>query len=163
MYYFIKLTEHASLSLHCCLCFILLCQWSAGCFPGACRASSLYLGGSLWARSEPQAGQLWWKQQSTINPALDMSRLYKSKAQALASFWTLIGAIRMIHLPNQPLCSWKQSFLISDNIAAGENMLWLEETYSLGREVLSSNFLSISPLINCLFALKHSWNCYCFN
>lgn len=161
MYYLIKLTEHASPSLHCCLCFVLPHQWRAGCFPGACRASSLYLGGSFWARSEPQAGELWWKQRSTTNPALDIIKLYKRKSSGLFLFLNT-------HRCNMDDSSAKSAPVLLEAKLGSKAFWWVTtlqqertyygvvETCSLGREVLSSEFLSFSPLINRLFALKYS-------
>lgn len=161
MYYLIKLIEHASPSLHCGLCFVLPHQWRAGCFPGACRASSLYLGGSFWARSEPQAGELWWKWQSTKSPALDIIKLYKRKSSGLFLF---LNADRC----NMDNSSAESAPVLWEAKLGNKAFWWVTtlqqertcygavETRSLGREVLSSEFLSFSPLINRLFALKHS-------
>lgn len=160
MYYFIKLTEHASPSLHCCLCFILPCQWRAGCFPGAFRASPLYLGRSFWARSELQAGELRWEQESTTNPALDMIRLYKRQSSGLCLFLNT----HRCNMDDSPA----KSVPVLLEAKLGSKAFWwvttlqqertchaVVETRSLEREVLSSVFLSVSPLRNSLFALKH--------
>lgn len=168
MYYLIKLTEHASPSLHCCLCFVLPHQWRAGCFPGACRASSLYLGGSFWTRSEPQAGELWWKQRSTTNPALDIIKLYKRKSSGLFLF---LNTQRC----NMDDSSAKSAPVLLEAKLGSKAFWWVTtlqqertcygvvETFSGKRSAVFRVSLLFSPHKQTVCSKIQCWNCYCLS